>query len=278
VFADLHYLKSHPAAPQLLERIERGYAIGLSHDAEGPTSKDGRLVEDLTHVYSVDLVTRPATNSTLFEEETSPVTRRTIKAVLEQHAKADKRAARLLEEDAMDYPVDPAMEMGMEPVSEEPTVAEDVSAAMASLIVAVLADESLDKAGKMAKIEAILDATMDEPAAPDPPAAPAADAPAEDPVVESLRKQVATLAGMVALREEVEAAGLSIAQLGADKVAILKKQSGPEAQRKLLESWKPLLIAQSASAGKPVGVSGRRLQESANDYDTSSKSWKSKKN
>ncbi len=67
---DLHFLKSHPLAEMVLEAAERmPQALGLSHNAEGRTTTKGgeTVVEEITRVRSVDLVSDPATTKSLFE-------------------------------------------------------------------------------------------------------------------------------------------------------------------------------------------------------------------
>lgn len=163
VFADLHYLKSHPLHEMVLERIERGMRFGLSHDAEGrisPSDGGGIVVDDLERVHSVDIVLNPATNAGLFESlqtEEKTVKRKVI-AVLESAKREDERASRLLEMmDAMDYPVD---EMEMEVAGDEP--AANVDAAAASLVVEVIKDPAIDPAETKKKVNKILDAFAPE--------------------------------------------------------------------------------------------------------------------
>jgi len=69
---DLHLLLSHPMTPAILEAAGRNPRLfGLSHNVEGRTRRDerggGLVVEEITHVWSVDLVSDPATASSLFE-------------------------------------------------------------------------------------------------------------------------------------------------------------------------------------------------------------------
>ena len=74
VRADLHYLRSHPAAEQITEAAERmPHRFGLSHHADGRTvRRDGSvIVESIEVVHSVDIVSRPATNRGLFEAHSS---------------------------------------------------------------------------------------------------------------------------------------------------------------------------------------------------------------
>jgi phenylpyruvate tautomerase PptA (4-oxalocrotonate tautomerase family) len=70
VYADLHYLTRHPLAEMIAEAAERmPEALGLSHNAEGRTTRQGdaEIVEEITRVVSVDLVSDPATTLGLFE-------------------------------------------------------------------------------------------------------------------------------------------------------------------------------------------------------------------
>ena len=69
---DLHLILSHPFTPAVLEMAEKNPSmLGLSHNAEGRIVKrDGKnVVEEITHVRSVDLVADPATASSLFESK-----------------------------------------------------------------------------------------------------------------------------------------------------------------------------------------------------------------
>ncbi len=72
LYADLRYLSKHPLAPMVLEAAERmPDTFGLSHNAEGRVVRDGKrtLVEEIVQVRSVDLVSDPATNHSLFESQ-----------------------------------------------------------------------------------------------------------------------------------------------------------------------------------------------------------------
>jgi hypothetical protein len=72
LFADLHYLKSHPLAAMTVEAAERmPEALGLSHNAVGRVVKHQQetIVEEIMQVRSVDVVSDPATTKSLFEEE-----------------------------------------------------------------------------------------------------------------------------------------------------------------------------------------------------------------
>lgn len=72
LYADLEYLKAHPLAEMTAEAAERmPDQLGLSHNAEGRVVNRGgkKLVEEITRVRSVDLVSDPATVRGLFEAE-----------------------------------------------------------------------------------------------------------------------------------------------------------------------------------------------------------------
>ena len=94
--ADLHLLKSHQLTPMLLEAASRRPELfGLSHDAEGRiVRRDGKnVVEEITRVRSVDVVTSPATTQSMFESENTMIAHYPIDAA--------EFAARLLESDGL---------------------------------------------------------------------------------------------------------------------------------------------------------------------------------
>lgn len=265
---DLHYLKTHEAADKILERIERWPdTIGLSHEAYGDSRREGStlIIDRITEVKSVDLVRDPATNKTLFEERRAM--QMTLRKILESCKTADRRAARLLEaDDVMDLPV---MDDEYEVSSDMPGSAE-TDAALAHMITSLLSDKSLDKATLMAKVKAILDAIVDEPAAPEPTEAPAVEGEEEMPVEEmcgekreSLQRQPSDKAKLLerrlAIRDAIDAAGLSVSALGAKKVSLLESQADIAAVELLLESWKP------QSQGSKPAV--RPLRESVSNYE-----------
>jgi hypothetical protein len=71
LFADLHYLKSHPLAEMTAEAAERmPETLGLSHNAVGRIvqRQQETIVEEIMQVRSVDVVSDPATTKSLFEE------------------------------------------------------------------------------------------------------------------------------------------------------------------------------------------------------------------
>lgn len=249
---DLHYLKTHEAAAKILERIERWpETIGLSHEAYGDTRREGStlVVDKITEVRSVDLVRDPATNATLFEERKRMTMK--LRKVLESCKATDPRAARLLEaEDVMDLPM---MDDDYEMAGEMPS-SSDVDAALAAMIASLLGDKSLDKASLMSKIEAIIDAIVDEP---EPPAAeePVAEMEDEDgeemPAKESVAKssdKARMLEHRLAIRDAIDAAGFTASGLGEKRLALLEAQASIDHVETLLDSWR----ATKGSAAKPA--------------------------
>lgn len=70
LIGDLHYLKSHAMAPVVVEAAERmPDCFGLSHNAEGRVRhvSGKNVVDEISRVHSVDLVSDPATTKSLFE-------------------------------------------------------------------------------------------------------------------------------------------------------------------------------------------------------------------
>jgi len=75
LYANLHFNPKHPVAEQLLWDAENGGGgCGLSHNVAGRTSTNGGkvTVEEISCVYSVDLVADPATTNGLFEGSGEP--------------------------------------------------------------------------------------------------------------------------------------------------------------------------------------------------------------
>jgi len=76
LFGDLQHLTSHPMAGRVREDLTKKLNyFGLSHDADGEgfVDKDGfSVVENITRVNSVDLVSDPATCNSLMEQSMEP--------------------------------------------------------------------------------------------------------------------------------------------------------------------------------------------------------------
>lgn len=111
LYADLHFLRSHPYAEALCEAAERNPAlVGLSHNADGRGYEDDRgrfVIQEIQTLRSVDVVDQPATSESIFESKGTPVPT-TLRALIEASPRKQLFAKHLLEmpEDMADMPVD----------------------------------------------------------------------------------------------------------------------------------------------------------------------------
>ena len=108
LFADLHYLTSHPLANVVAEAAERmADAFGLSHDVFGKvTCRNGKaIVEEIETVRSVDLVADPATTGGLFESlDTGDQTARIQEMTPAQRAQSWREPGNTLRESTRTLP------------------------------------------------------------------------------------------------------------------------------------------------------------------------------
>ena len=125
LYGDFHLLDiEDPLSRKLLNAAEqRPDLFGFSHNAlgEGDDVDGVFVVRRITEVRSVDLVAEPATTKSLFESRNR--TMKKLRAILEAvkfkqpKAKADCKA--LLEDDAMDAPLDMDVDTADEPVGDD---------------------------------------------------------------------------------------------------------------------------------------------------------------
>jgi hypothetical protein len=257
VYADLHYIKSHPLAEAIAERAERfPNTFGLSHDASGSVTRKGGkdLVEGLDTVNSIDIVSVPATNKGLFESERPIMQLKESLAALTDNAKA-QRLIKLFEDDSM-----AAMaEMPMPEMSDEAGPDDQVKAALKAMIIAVVDDESLDDAGKLKKIKQILGVQADLLAKAEA-ATTETDTSADAPMAESfnaLKDQVEKIARRDAIRESLESFGVSRADLTSKQRELIDAAPSAEAAVKLIEGFEP----RPAKGSKPAVRSIRESEE-----------------
>lgn len=194
VYADLHFLKSHPQAAVIVEAAERNpQRFGLSHNAEGKVAQcDGKtIVESIERVRSVDVVQNPATNSGLFESEEQDMSRRTVQEIFEEH---DGRLTGLFENGALAGYGGAAVDL---PGDSSATGDDQVAAAFKSMIGAVLDDAGLDLKTKLSKIRDILKAqekltgsSQEEVTETPPVSESVSSAPASDPTVRQLLERL----------------------------------------------------------------------------------------
>lgn len=163
LYADLHYLTRHEKAEAIAERAEKfPRNFGLSHDAaiDGVFENGIQKVIEIEEVHSVDLVTRPATNQGIFEQETKVKTvKRKYRRVLESlSVKKYPGKFRVLEQ--MELDGDPMLDVPVEiPVTEEGGEADSgaaIKAGFRTMILAILDDASIDDATTMKKIKELL--------------------------------------------------------------------------------------------------------------------------
>lgn len=281
VYGDLHYLKSHPNAPMLVESAERNPTrFGLSHNAEGSLVKRGgkNVVESVNRVHSIDIVQNPATNRGLFEseepapEERKPVKTRTLKALIETiDPKHESRPvfAQLLEMDGInpdvplpDYSEPDADDMGGASDGDADDMARSAFQAM---VIAVLGDDSMDLKAKVSRIKEILQA-QEKLLNPDSgeSAAETESEPetegSDGMTTEAIQKQRLEHA-----TELLEAAGITASPA---QVKALAAMEGTDERKALIESWKPTPVQESTAikAKKPAAV---RLAESLARPDAS---------
>jgi len=228
---DLEYLKSHRLAEQTTEVADRmPEMLGLSHNAEGRTRRDkGRtIVEEITRVRSVDLVSDPATTRSLFESEDMTVTK-TIREIIE--TSKHKVGVAILREMVGEEVMDPEMAVeSPEPPAEEeadPDSDAEITMALHTAAKAAIDDTSLDPTATAAKVKEILKAEekllgggkepssepASEPADSEPAAESAAIAKLEkkiDALAESHAKAITDLKGRIGV--EIPKGGQTITE------------------------------------------------------------------
>jgi len=205
-------------------------AFGFSHHAKGRVRRvDGEdIVEAIEEVYSVDLVDKPATTKGLHEGREPMKLKAYYRALADRlteqrHAPLKGRLVKLLEDD-----------MGMMPDATMPDAAapsdpdEALKAGFKAAIHAVVDDDSLDMAGKLAKIKEILKAQEKLMGAKDEPADGAGDATPD----EGARPPAGNLTEARQLRAELEVRDL-LEEAGV-------KFARPEARRAFVKALVPL--------------------------------------
>lgn len=135
LYADLHLLTSDPATAKILEAArKRPDLFGLSHNAEGKGRQEGGVfvVEEITQVRSVDLVADPATNRSLFEGRSMPLT---LKQLIEASKARPELKTKLLEMGA--YEADDGAPLGDMP-APEPAAGQSPRDALVAAVAACL--------------------------------------------------------------------------------------------------------------------------------------------
>lgn len=158
VYGDFHYLTTHPLADTIVERARRfPESFGFSHQADGlvEVRDDGvEHVVDIVSVESVDLVNRPATNKSLFEQEERPMkVKKTFRKIVWGVPKDNPVRQRILEsEDKISDDI-MSMEVMVEP---DATPIEEMEAALQSAISAILQNADLSTEEKLQEIASLV--------------------------------------------------------------------------------------------------------------------------
>lgn len=156
VRGDFRVIKSHPLANYIFDRAEQfPNTFGFSHEAEGLVEDgddDVDHVVDLLSVESVDLVSAPATNRSLFEEKLPMKTRKSIRSVV-RGAPANTPGRKLL----MEMIGDPAMDGEME-YDSDAAPAEQMDLALKAAVLAILDNTDLDSDGKLSALRSLIGA------------------------------------------------------------------------------------------------------------------------
>lgn len=203
LYGDLHYNPAHALAEQFAWDAEnRPNRVGLSHDIEASTREhEGKMLVEAIHaVNSVDIVTRPATTRGLFEHEANMSTIREIVSANAKHW-CGELIGRFVEDDM----VDPTLAVDAD--GDSGGSAEDqMVAAFKAAMMAVLDDDSMDSAAKLAKLKELLKA-KDNLLNSETPETPSEPTP---PTVESLQRKLDKLTAENATRALCESLGVKL--------------------------------------------------------------------
>lgn len=162
LYGDLHYLKTHPQAAQICEAAERfPDKFGLSHNAtaDGWDDADGNfIIQKITEVKSVDVVSSPATTNGLFEHR--GIKKMTVKELFKKtlNKLSTTKTSRLakfisvMESEKDKYMDANCEEAEGEELDPEKALWEGFKAA----IDAIMSDDELDAKGKAKKIGSYL--------------------------------------------------------------------------------------------------------------------------
>jgi len=259
LMADLHYLASCRLADQIVETARRRPGmLGLSHEAIGDAKQEGDVVQvnHITEVFSVDVVTDPATTDSLFESKE-------YRQMPEQNAVLPPEAA----------PADPLVAPDVVTDAPPADPVEAIVVSFRTAAQAVLDDVSLDEAAVVAAIKELMrarDKVVTIVSGEAPAAEPAADAaPAEKPTPESfqrLRSDNANLRRREHCRNLLESAGRAPTTL---RVAAVAGLTDEKLQLQLIESFP----RDSGSVDRPRSMPLSTVEEKSNKPVTDGKSF-----
>ena len=281
IFADLHFLKTHPMAKRICEAARKMPELfGLSHNAmgKGEVRNSKYMIVAIPEVRSVDIVADAGSTSSLFESKESRPMK--IKALLEAWLPNVKKSRRpilkkLLEEcdEGMkkvmeeDMPADMPPEMAAPAdASADPDQAlhDGFGAAMKAAVDSYLAGD-LDAAALAKKIKEISSAHEKLTAEPEPPPAPVAeddgegDDDEETEVPESKKVKAAAgeareLREQMEIRDLIDDAGLKFAKPEGRKAFVKSLVPLTESERKaMIEERKGMPVPAPTSRTRSQG-------------------------
>lgn len=251
LFADFHYLESHPHTATIIERAKRfPNNFGLSHNAEGKATRKGSklIVESIDRVRSVDLVTDPATNVGLFEG-VETVSQITLKEFAEQTK--NPLLLKLVEEGEMGA-------MPMDAPADAGSGEDQIKTAFRSVVMAAFDDDSLDMKATLAKIKEALKAyekvkgggEKEEPTEESKP----------DAATESIKAELADLRKLL-MESAIAATGLKRDKLTEAQATKLAECKTPSEAVAFIESLPPI-----ARGGPGFTPGSRNREEPAAGY------------
>jgi hypothetical protein len=262
IIGDLYFVREHPVAPRVCEDCERALGLfGLSHNAEAAQweVRDGvQVITEIAKVYSVDLVSDPATNSSLWEAR--PITRIKFAELLDRLSadrKLPKRVRRRLLEVDGDMPAASAELPEPEPETDPMDALKDGfrAAIMAAVDQALDGDEeALKQVVELIKTHRKVTAGQEEPPAADDQMASDDGEPADDQA-EQKESRNRPAAGLTEARAAalVKIAGVE------DPDTLVKAVAGLNEEQALrVLAW----AKERASNSRPGGARSQGVRES----------------
>jgi hypothetical protein len=262
IFADLHLRQKGEHFEGIIEAAQKfPTAVGFSHVAEGESHLDGEteIVESIKEVFSVDLVTDPATTAGFFESK-QPHALREAAALLPEDHPVRKQLLEMMDAGYMDGGFnlggdkEPA---ATDPVSQLTSILRDTIAALA---------DSLKALAKASKPDPVLAAPGAEKLPGEKP--PGGETAPEDSEEEDEemspedKEKIAAFESTKRENAELKAKTLLL-ESGREasdiRVKALANCADDKEQRDLLESWPKL-----EQAGRPARSPA--VMESANDF------------
>lgn len=249
IFADQHLLKTGDYFEGIVEAAQKfPTSVGYSHVADGQSRMEGaeEIIESITDVFSVDLVTDPATTAGFFESKRKT---QTVKHAIESLPEGTQKK-RLMEMIDAGY-IDGGMSMGEEKSDDPHTQMFSVVNKVVDALVKMVADLTAAKAAIEAPVPApaippppIEDDAMSDTETETDPFAPADDNTGDDPTkkldpkaFESLRRENAQLKARTLLLESGRDATPA-------RIKALANVADEAERTELLESWPQLEAAE----------------------------------